>query len=72
MALNSVLKADVWQDHFLAGEVHLNVHLAELDATPPGELEVQIDEAKDEVSVTDAPFCVYFLKSLSLDMISST
>ena len=50
MALNSVLKADVWRDHFLAGEVHLNVHLTELDATPPGELEVRIDEAKDEVS----------------------
>ncbi|KAI9436514.1 P-loop containing nucleoside triphosphate hydrolase protein [Lactarius psammicola] len=49
-ALNSVLKADVWRDHLLAEEARLNARLAELDATPPGELEVQIDEAKDEVS----------------------
>ncbi len=49
-ALNSVLKADVWRDHLLAEEARLNARLAELDATPPGELEVRIDEAKDEVS----------------------
>ncbi|KAH9171702.1 P-loop containing nucleoside triphosphate hydrolase protein [Lactarius sanguifluus] len=48
-ALNSVLKADVWRDHLLAEEARLNARLAELDASP-GELEVQIDEAKDEVS----------------------
>ncbi|KAI9452416.1 hypothetical protein BJY52DRAFT_1190302 [Lactarius psammicola] len=41
-ALNSVLKAD--------GETHLNARLAELDGTPPGELDVPVDEAKDEVS----------------------
>ncbi|KAH9028313.1 P-loop containing nucleoside triphosphate hydrolase protein [Lactarius hengduanensis] len=48
-ALSSVLKADVWRDHLLAEEARLNARLAELDASP-GELEVQIDEAKDEVS----------------------
>ncbi|KAI9436961.1 P-loop containing nucleoside triphosphate hydrolase protein [Lactarius indigo] len=48
-ALNSVLKADVWRDHLLAEEARLNARLAELEASP-GELEVQIDEAKDEVS----------------------
>lgn len=49
-ALNSVLKADVWRDHLLAEEARLNARLAELDTTPPGDLEVRIDEAKDEVS----------------------
>ncbi|KAN0138690.1 P-loop containing nucleoside triphosphate hydrolase protein [Lactarius tabidus] len=49
-ALNSVLKADVWRDHLLAEEARLNARLAELDATSPGDLEVRIDEAKDEVS----------------------
>ncbi|KAH9024306.1 P-loop containing nucleoside triphosphate hydrolase protein [Lactarius pseudohatsudake] len=48
-ALSSVLKADVWRDHLLAEEARLNARLTELDASP-GELEVQIDEAKDEVS----------------------
>ncbi|KAF8264486.1 P-loop containing nucleoside triphosphate hydrolase protein [Lactarius quietus] len=49
-ALSSVLKADVWRDHLLAEEARLNARLAELDATPPGDLDVRIDEAKDEVS----------------------
>jgi hypothetical protein len=40
----------VWRDHLLAEEARLNARLAELDATPPGELDVRIDEAKDEVS----------------------
>ena len=30
--------------------MRLNALLVELDATPPGELDVQSDEAKDEVS----------------------
>ena len=30
--------------------MRLNARLAELDATPPGDLDVRIDEAKDEVS----------------------
>ena len=40
----------MWRDHLLAEEARLNARLAELDATPPGELDIRIDEAKDEVS----------------------
>ena len=29
----------------------LNAHLAELDATPPGEVDACLEEARDEVSV---------------------
>ena len=49
-ALNSVLKADVWRDHLLAEEARLNARLAELDATPPGEVDARLEEARDEVS----------------------
>ncbi|KAI0264984.1 P-loop containing nucleoside triphosphate hydrolase protein [Gloeopeniophorella convolvens] len=49
-ALESVLKADVWRDHLLAEEARLNARLAELDATPPGESDVRLEEARDEVS----------------------
>ena len=49
-ALNSVLKADGWRDHLLTDGVRLNARLAELYATPPGDLDVRIDEGKDEVS----------------------
>jgi ATP-binding cassette subfamily F protein 3 len=49
-ALSSVLKADVWRDHLLAEEVRLNARLAELDATPPGESDAQLEEMRDEVS----------------------
>ena len=49
-ALSSVLKADVWRDHLLAEEVRLNARLAELDATPPGELDAWLEEMRDEVS----------------------
>lgn len=49
-ALNSVLKADVWRDHLLAEEVRLNARLTELDATPPGEVDARLEEARDEVS----------------------
>jgi ATP-binding cassette subfamily F protein 3 len=49
-ALNSVLKADVWRDHLLAEEARLNAHLAELDATPPGEVDARLEEIRDEVS----------------------
>jgi hypothetical protein len=50
-ALNSVLKPDVWQDHLLAKEARLNARLAKLDATPPGEVDARLEEARDEVSV---------------------
>ena len=40
----------MWRAHLLAEEARLNARLAELDATPPGDLDVRIDEAKDEVS----------------------
>ncbi|KAI0297540.1 P-loop containing nucleoside triphosphate hydrolase protein [Multifurca ochricompacta] len=49
-ALNSVLKADVWRDHLLAEEARLNARLAELDATPPGELDARVEEMRDDVS----------------------
>jgi ATP-binding cassette subfamily F protein 3 len=49
-AINSVLKADVWRDHLLAEEARLNARLAELDATPPGEVDARLEEARDEVS----------------------
>ena len=49
-ALNSVLKADVWRDHLLAEEARLNAHLAELDATPAGEVDARLEETRDEVS----------------------
>jgi ATP-binding cassette, subfamily F, member 3 len=49
-ALNSVLKADVWRDHLLAEEARLNARLAELDATPPGEVDARLEETRDEVS----------------------
>ena len=49
-ALSSVLKADVWRDHLLAEEVRLNARLTELDATPPGEVDARLEEARDEVS----------------------
>jgi ATP-binding cassette, subfamily F, member 3 len=40
----------VWRDHLLAEEARLNAHLAELDATPAGELDARIEETRDEVS----------------------
>jgi len=49
-ALESVLKADVWRDHLLGEEARLNAQLAELDATPPGEVDARLEEMRDEVS----------------------
>ena len=48
--LGSVLKADVWQDHLLSEEVRLNVRLAELDATPPGESDARLEEMRGGVT----------------------
>jgi ATP-binding cassette subfamily F protein 3 len=45
------LKADVWRDRLLAEEARLNARLAKLDATPPGEVDARLEEARDEVSV---------------------
>ena len=41
-------RADVWQDHLLSEEVRLNVRLAELDVTPPGD--ARLEEMRDGVS----------------------
>jgi ATP-binding cassette, subfamily F, member 3 len=40
----------VWRDHLLAEEARLNARLAELDATPAGELDARLEETRDEVS----------------------
>jgi hypothetical protein len=47
-ALGSVLKAGVWREHLLSETVRLNARLAELDTTPPGELDSQLEEMRDE------------------------
>ena len=41
----------MWRDYLLAEEARLNAHLAVLDATPPGEVDSRLEEARDEVSV---------------------
>jgi ATP-binding cassette subfamily F protein 3 len=48
LALDSVLKADVWRDHLLKEEVALNTKLAALDREE-GDAERPLEEAKDEV-----------------------
>jgi hypothetical protein len=40
----------VWRDYLLAEEARLNARLAELDATPPSELDARLEETRDEVS----------------------
>ena len=47
MALDSVLKADVWRDHLLREEATLNAKLAELEGEGD---EKRIEDAREEFS----------------------
>jgi ATP-binding cassette, subfamily F, member 3 len=48
LAIDSVLKADVWRDHLLKEEAQLNAKLAELEAQ--GGDDKAAEDAKDELS----------------------
>ena len=49
LAIDSVLKADVWRDHLLKEQASLDKKLAELESEA-GDSDVRLEEAKDEIS----------------------
>ncbi|KAF8139774.1 P-loop containing nucleoside triphosphate hydrolase protein [Boletus edulis] len=56
-ALDSVLKADVWRDHLLKEEVHLNAKLAELEKEGDDK---RFEDAREEAATRLAETCLGF------------